>query len=139
MNNFQEYSLLDEGFDRDFGFTQEDLLSVLHTLGVPKAQQKEKLKEASEWYNGYQSTAGAPYNSWSIMYWLKQGKAEAYWVGMGSLGIILALSQYHAYTEELSQLALGKTVQGNILWGLALRQCQPHSERLQDAFWTLLQ
>ena len=65
LNNFGEDSVLDEDYAQNFGFTEEDVNTLLHTCGMD--QNLETAQTLKSWYNGYNIGGITIYNPWSIM------------------------------------------------------------------------
>ncbi len=89
VNNFKSYSVLDERFSRYFGFTQEELDSLLE-----KADLKEKTAVYREWYDGYVFGRNSLYCPWDVMNYTsdlsyrKTARPKNYWKNTSSNGII---------------------------------------------------
>ncbi len=76
VNNLEVYSLLSDEYAQHFGFTEEEVDTIL-----AKFNFLDKSNEIKEWYNGYQAGKIVIYNPWSIANCIKQnGNLKPYWV-----------------------------------------------------------
>ena len=77
FNNADIFNLLDEPYATAFGFTEEEVKTLL------LAEQKpEKLEEVRRWYNGYLfgKKAHVIYNPWSVLKYISRDCApDVYW------------------------------------------------------------
>ncbi len=89
VNNFASCSVLDDRFSRYFGFTQEELDSLLG-----KADLREKTAVFKEWYDGYIFGRNSVYCPWDVMNYVsdliyrKSARPKNYWKNTSSNGII---------------------------------------------------
>lgn len=76
LNNLQVYSVLDAEYSDCFGFTQEEVDTVL------KENNLEQLStDIKTWYNGYHIGKSQIYNPWSIANSVnKKGELAPYWI-----------------------------------------------------------
>ena len=84
LNNLKVYSVFDEGFADCFGFTEDEVRSMLATFGYP-----EKFEEAKDWYDGYVFGGREIYNPWSLLNYVDDGcKPQPYWTSTSSNDLV---------------------------------------------------
>lgn len=84
LNNLTVNSVMDDEYDRYFGFTSEEVETMLGYYGVP-----EKKAELAEWYDGYLFGNEEIYNPWSVINYISRDcKPQAYWVNTGKNEIL---------------------------------------------------
>ena len=76
INNFDSYSVLDEGYSNYFGFIETEVKDFIRKL-----EYKINFDNITSWYNGYTIGQSLLYNPWSIIKCLKnKGILSPYWV-----------------------------------------------------------
>ena len=109
VNNFGEDSILDEDYAQHFGFTEEEVNTLLHKSNIDK--NPETALALKSWYNGYKIGGLTIYNPWSIMNCIKnRGKFKAYWVGTASTALIEQALILDKFQEEMQTLIDGGSV-----------------------------
>lgn len=112
LNNLTVNSVMDEAYDRYFGFTNEEVSEMLDYYGVT-----EKESELQEWYDGYLFGNEEIYNPWSVINYISKGCVpQAYWVNTGKNEILedaLKVTD-EDITEKLYSLILGDKVLARI-------------------------
>ncbi len=109
LNNFGEDSILDEDYAEHFGFTEEEVNTLLHKSNIDK--NPETALALKSWYNGYKIGGLTIYNPWSIMNCIKnRGKFKAYWVGTASTALIEQALILDKFQEEMQILIEGGSV-----------------------------
>lgn len=84
LNSLDVYDIFNDIYDEFYGFTQEEVASLIGKCGMPNI-----LDDLKEWYDGYRFGSTDVYNPWSIMCCLQNGgKTSDYWVNSGSSEII---------------------------------------------------
>ena len=84
LNNLTVNSVMDEAYDRYFGFTNEEVSEMLDYYGVT-----EKESELQEWYDGYLFGNEEIYNPWSVISYISKGCVpQAYWANTGKNEIL---------------------------------------------------
>ncbi len=84
LNNLKVYSVFDEGFADCFGFTEDEVRSMLATFG-----HSEKFEEAKDWYDGYVFGGREIYNPWSLLNYVDDGcKPQPYWTSTSSNDLV---------------------------------------------------
>jgi hypothetical protein len=75
LNNLEVYSMLRSDYGQYFGFTEEEVDTLLQT-----AQLENQAHEIKAWYNGYQAGNIVLYNPWSLVNCIKRkGELMPYW------------------------------------------------------------
>lgn len=118
LNNLSVNSVMDEEYDRYFGFTAEEVEEMLAYYGV-----SEKEAELRDWYDGYRFGSTEIYNPWSVInYVAKNCRPQAYWVSTGRNEVLADILQLATedVTEKLYALLQGETiiirVDGNVVY-----------------------
>ena len=112
LNNLTVNSVMDEAYDRYFGFTNEEVSKMLDYYGVA-----EKESELKEWYDGYLFGNEEIYNPWSVINYISKGCVpQAYWVNTGKNEILEDVLKVadEDITEKLYSLILGDKVLARI-------------------------
>lgn len=112
LNNLTVNSVMDEAYDRYFGFTNEEVSEMLDYYGVT-----EKESELQEWYDGYLFGNEEIYNPWSGINYISKGCVpQAYWVNTGKNEILEDVLKVadEDVTEKLYSLILGDKVLARI-------------------------
>lgn len=108
LNNLTVNSVMDDEYDRYFGFTSEEVEIMLGYYGVP-----EKKAELAEWYDGYLFGNEEIYNPWSVINYISRDcKPQAYWVNTGKDEILddVLKNATDDISESLYSLLQGKRV-----------------------------
>ncbi|MGE5343560.1 MAG: AAA family ATPase, partial [Candidatus Omnitrophota bacterium] len=110
FNNAGVYTLLSEDFSDHFGFTEEEVKTMLEDFQV-----SHLLDPVQSWYNGYRFGEKVIYNPWSIINFLrdKNKKFQPYWVNTSDNEIVETLLSRggKALREEVEQLILGESIE----------------------------
>ena len=102
LNKLKVYSVFDDAFSDCFGFTEDEVGSMLATFGHP-----EKLPEAKDWYDGYRFGGEEIYNPWSLLNYVDDGfDARPYWTSTSSNDLVTEalLRMTPRRREELSDM-----------------------------------
>lgn len=89
-NNFTSYSVLDERFDRYFGFLRNEVETMLEA-----AERAEAAAEIKEWYDGYVFGSSYVYCPWDVINHLsalrykRNTRPKNYWKNTSHNGILL--------------------------------------------------
>jgi hypothetical protein len=113
LNNFQEYTLLDNKFAHYFGFTEDEVSRVFALTHL--THDSDHIKA---WYNGYiMGDSVVMYNPWSIMSCVQNdGKLQPYWVDSADNSLIkkCLINSSESIKRELKMLLEGKTIQVDV-------------------------
>ncbi len=103
------YSVLQSQYSEHFGFTEEEVVSILERAGL-----KDDLPEIKLWYNGYQVGSRVVYNPWSILNYLRFRKLLPYWINTSNnVEIKYALARIptqHTLRDGLVKLMRGESI-----------------------------
>lgn len=108
LNNLTVNSVMDEEYDRFFGFTSDEVKEMLAYYGKP-----EKESELRDWYDGYLFGSEEIYNPWSVINYISKGCIpQAYWVNTGKNEILEDVLKIATddITERLYSLLQGERV-----------------------------
>lgn len=108
LNNLTVNSVMDEEYDRFFGFTASEVMDMLKYYGL--SDREDELKD---WYDGYLFGATEIYNPWSVINYISKGCIpQAYWVNTGKNEILEDVLKVATddITERLYSLLQGESV-----------------------------
>jgi hypothetical protein len=132
LNNPGVYTLLAEEFDDKFGFTEEEVETLLRDFNI-----FHRYDEVQEWYNGYRFGNRVIYNPWSIINFLgsKAKKCKPYWVNTSDNQLVYSLLSRGGIElkEELEQLIRGEAIEKAVDENIVLKQV-PLREHLLWSF-----
>lgn len=89
LNNFETDSMLNKNREAYFGFTEEEVKSILDEYDMP-----EKFKDIKDWYDGYLFGNIEVYNPWSTLKYIKESYSQditepvSYWANTSGNDII---------------------------------------------------
>lgn len=84
LNNLTVNSVMDEEYDRFFGFTASEVHEMLNYY-----EALDREEELKDWYNGYLFGSEEIYNPWSVINYISRGCIpQAYWVNTGKNEIL---------------------------------------------------
>lgn len=84
LNNLKVVTTTSEKYSDCFGFTEEEVFAALDEFGL--SGQKQKVKD---WYDGVTfGDRGDIYNPWSVISFLSEKKAGAYWANTSSNSLV---------------------------------------------------
>ncbi len=129
LNNIESYSVLDGKYGQYFGFTEDEVISLL--------PPEIKIEPIREWYNGYQIGPWKIYNPWSILSCLKRnGALDAYWRNTSTNALIFKLAKDAGpqFKEKLENLVQNIPQQQLIENGMTFG----YLDKNTNAIWTLL-
>jgi hypothetical protein len=125
------YSLLHSKYGQFFGFTEEEVTSLLK-----QAELEEKSKEIRDWYNGYLCGEWTIYNPWSIVKCIREkGKTAPYWTNTSGNQLIRNLLTHGSegfrtqFEDLLAGKFLEKLIDENMVFG--------DLKRNETAAWSL--
>ncbi|KKQ48400.1 MAG: hypothetical protein US69_C0024G0002 [candidate division TM6 bacterium GW2011_GWF2_38_10] len=142
MNNSASYSMLDDAFADKFGFTDQEVTTILDYFQTPIEREKVR-----EWYNGYRF--GLPkydkqghehftmiYNPWSIIECINKKALGAHWVNTGGHMLIQETMRRASAEdkEHLLKILDGGSVEKTINDTIVFRDVQHDS----NAMWSFL-
>ena len=133
LNNLGVYTLLQEEFNAAFGFTEDEVKSLLHDCNIIEHYDKVSL-----WYNGYLFSEEIIYNPWSVLNYVasKSRKPRPYWINTASTEIIdnLVTRGGRELREEIGQLLENKAITKPVYENIIMRDL----EKRDDLLWSFL-
>ncbi len=136
-NNFASYSVLDDGFSRYFGFTDNEVNAIL-TAAV-RTDRKDVIKQ---WYDGYLFGKNHLYCPWDVINYLSELKKDKdlapknYWKNTSHNGILLTFVKRTDFdvSDKFESLLNGGSVSATITDQLTYDTL--HSS--EDNLWSVL-
>jgi hypothetical protein len=92
LNNVTTYSVPNETFSNQFGFTQEEIRNFL-------GGDEEKVKKYMEWFNGYRFGSHSLINPYSLMSSVRENTLEMAWANSASTGALADEIKYIVHTS----------------------------------------
>ncbi len=133
FNNPGVYTLLSEDFSEYFGFTEEEVETVLKDFDLLDMYDRVQL-----WYNGYRFGSRVIYNPWSIINFLrsKEKKLQPYWINTSDNRIVDSLLSRGGMElkKELEQLIRGESIEKAIDENIVLKEVTQR----EDLLWSFL-
>ncbi len=135
LNNLREYTVLDPRFSEYYGFTEEEVNTLLI-----KAKITTDLQVIKNWYNGYTIGKHVIYNPWSIMRCIdNNGDLEAYWAETADPAIIRSLLVERSSIEyKINIRNLIKNNQAELKFELEKRVSFDDLNNNQEILWSVL-
>ncbi|SEH23126.1 AAA family ATPase [Selenomonas sp. KH1T6] len=112
LNNLEVCSVLSDRYDDAFGFTQEEVNTLMMDSGV-----EDRLTELKQWYDGYRFGSAELYNPWSVINFVQNGcKFQPYWLNVSGNSILRVLLENvdEDRRKELEGLMQGVPVEATI-------------------------
>jgi hypothetical protein len=131
LNNVVVLSLLSDPFSTSFGFTDDEVRTVLAAAG-----HVEQMDTVRRWYNGYVFGGAVVYNPWSVLSFAATGRARPYWVAPSSDTLLrtLFLAGGIDLAKEVPALLAGQSLRRALDEHVVL----PDLERNPTAIWSFL-
>lgn len=133
LNNVAVYSLLGKEFNTSFGFTDDEVVSLLERAG-----RADRLSDVRAWYNGYLFGGEVIYNPWSVLSYLEDEDTvpQAYWLGTSSNDLVYELLDVYALKLEnvFETLLEGRSIETFLDDNVTLSEMRSND----DALWSLL-
>jgi hypothetical protein len=134
LNHLEVYTLLRPEFAAHFGFTEEEVRSLL-PQGEEGARQLQLIRD---WYNGYAFGGQVVYNPWSVLSFVKSLDKEPrpYWAETSGNDLVreMLIEQGHGLSADMEALLRGQSIDKELVEQLALREAKGREELL----WSLL-
>jgi hypothetical protein len=133
LNNLAVYTLLHPHFSTCFGFTEEEVATLLERAG-----QRDLLDAVRGYYNGY-AFGGTPiYNPWSILNFIHDGdsRLRPHWVTTSSNDLVHDVLRRHTFSiqSDLEVLLEGGVIERVIDENVVLSDLTTR----MDSAWSLL-
>ena len=139
LNNLKIVSITSENFDEYFGFTDEEVKTLLTYYGLEK-----KHRTAKTWYDGYKIGSQSVYCPWDVINYAYDLRAnpkmrpENYWSNTSSNDIIRKFLDKADETTrwELEQLIEGKSIEKEIYQELTYAELDQTISHLWSVLYT---
>ncbi len=108
MNNLKVYSITDNLYSEYFGFTPEEVRSILSYYSA-----EDKYDEVCDWYDGYYFGNQSIFNPWSVINYIAEDcVSKAFWQSTGSNDIIgeLISASSSEIEDNLLKLMQGESI-----------------------------
>ena len=113
LNNFETDSMLNKNREAYFGFTEDEVKSILDEYDMP-----EKFKDIKDWYDGYLFGNIEVYNPWSTLKYIKESYSQditepvSYWANTSGNDIIYDYikNDTGGLREDFESLTKGETI-----------------------------
>jgi hypothetical protein len=133
LNNPGVYTLLSKEFDDKFGFTEQELETLLTDFNL-----LDRYDDVREWYNGYRFGNRVIYNPWSIINFLasEEKELEPYWINTADNKIVDSLLSGGGkeLKRELEILIRGESIEKTIAGHIALKNIHQR----ENLLWSFL-
>lgn len=137
LNNFNVFSILDNGFEEQFGFTEQEVTSLLEAYKV-----EERLEEVKTWYDGYHFGDADIYCPWDVINYVgnlrinPKAKPQSYWINTSSNDLVKRFVDKADKTtrDEIEQLVAGAAIEK----ALRLELTYDEIDNSIDHLWSVL-
>ena len=132
LNNLEVVTTTSEKYSTSFGFTEEEVFTVLENEGIP--EEKEHVRY---WYDGFSfGNRKDIYNPWSITKYLDTGEYGTYWADTSGNALVSTLIRHSSakIKSEMEDLLNG----GEICTELDEQVIFEQLGRKRGAIWSLL-
>ena len=137
LNNFCVHSITSTKFTKQFGFTENEVKSMLEYYGLGN-----RMADVKEWYDGYLFYKDEIYNPWSVLKFLMDANAapdfecQAYWSNTSSNAIVKDLVQNADLEtkQKIETLINGGTVKAELHEEIVYADVQTKI----DGIWNML-
>ncbi len=134
LNNLKVYSLMDERYNRFFGFSEEEVKILFAEQKLPL-----DLPLIQKWYNGYRSGSLSDiYNPWSILNCIyDKGMLDFYWIKTGDERLLntIFIESGTKVKEKINTLLSGGSIESVIDDYVSFDQIKDGKE---EVLWSLL-
>ena len=125
LNNFRTDSILSYDDEVYFGFTEEEVKSILDEYDMP-----EKFKDIKDWYDGYLFGDKEVYNPWSALQYIDDTKnrddlkPSSYWANTSGNDIIYDFLKHSdpALRNNFEKLVNGEAIEATIYPEMTYRE-----------------
>ena len=125
LNNFRTDSILSYDDEVYFGFTEEEVKSILDEYNMP-----EKFKDIKDWYDGYLFGDKEVYNPWSALQYIDDAKnrdnlkPSSYWANTSGNDIIYDFLKHSdpALRNNFEKLVNGEAIEATIYPEMTYRE-----------------
>lgn len=137
LNNFKVLSIADTRFDEQFGFTDEEVQTLLESYGL-----LEHISETKEWYDGYHFGDVDVYCPWDVINHVDRlcgepdAKPQPYWINTSGNGLVKRFIDKANKTtrDEIERLVSGETIEKQV----SLELTYDEIDTTIDNLWSVL-
>ena len=137
LNNFKVLSIADTRFDEQFGFTDEEVQTLLESYGL-----LEHISETKEWYDGYHFGDADVYCPWDVINHVDRlcgepdAKPQSYWINTSGNGLVKRfIDKANKITrDEIERLVSGETIEKQV----SLELTYDEIDTTIDNLWSVL-
>lgn len=137
LNNFKVLSIADTRFDEQFGFTDEEVQTLLESYGL-----LEHISETKEWYDGYHFGDADVYCPWDVINHVDRlcgepdAKPQSYWINTSGNGLVKRFIDKANKTtrDEIERLVSGETIEKHV----SLELTYDEIDTTIDNLWSVL-
>ena len=137
LNNFKVLSIADTRFDEQFGFTDEEVQTLLESYGLLK-----HISETKEWYDGYHFGDADVYCPWDVINHVVRlcgepdAKPQPYWINTSGNGLVKRFIDKANKTtrDEIERLVSGETIEKQV----SLELTYDEIDTIIDNLWSVL-
>lgn len=137
LNNFKVLSIADTRFDEQFGFTDEEVQTLLESYGL-----LEHISETKEWYDGYHFGDADVYCPWDVINHVDRlcgepdAKPQPYWINTSGNGLVKRFIDKANKTtrDEIERLVSGETIEKQV----SLELTYDEIDTIIDNLWSVL-
>lgn len=132
LNNLNVVTTTSTEYETCFGFTEQEVFSVLEKMGMSEEKQQVK-----SWYDGFIFGGQEDiYNPWSITNYLDKKQLRPYWADTSSNGLINRLIRQSSpeMKELMEELLQGKEITVNFDEQIVFEQL----DQDENAIWSLM-
>ena len=137
LNNFKVLSIADTRFDEQFGFTDEEVQTLLESYGL-----LEHISETKEWYDGYHFGDADVYCLWDVINHVDRlcgepdAKPQSYWINTSGNGLVKRFIDKANKTtrDEIERLVSGETIEKQV----SLELTYDEIDTTIDNLWSVL-
>ena len=107
LNNFTNYTILNNEYSDSFGLLESEVKAVLDYYNIGY-----DMPEVKAWYDGYSFGKNEIYNPWSILKYVQFKEEKSYWVNTSGNALILnmLLASNSTVFDNLNDLINGKDI-----------------------------
>lgn len=139
LNNFKILSIMDDSFDEQFGFTNEEVRKLFEAYHL-----EAHLAETKEWYDGYRFGDADVYCPWDVIYHVDrlhrrpEAKPQSYWINTSGNELVKRFIDKANKTtrDEIERLVSGESIEKFIRLELTYNEIDNSIDNLWSVLFT---
>lgn len=139
LNNFEVSSITDTEHDEHFGFTENDVLTLLQNYHL-----MDFMDVIREWYDGYHFGNADIYCPWDVIRYVKklrnnrEAEPEAFWINTSGNDLVKRFVDMADQTtqNEIERLISGETIEKKIREELSYNEIDDNVDNLWSVLFT---